>query len=155
MVKIFCPAFTPIGWWLLLFSINGYAQSPGGVSTNLQLWVKAGSAISNAGGTLTRWPDQTGLNTFTTSGTASSITTVTNMVNFNPVVRFTAVATLQGNRSIQWSECTAVASWADAANRERGTVISPTTSGTESGDASRYFFRSGVEAGPLGYVYAG
>ncbi|HTI07217.1 MAG TPA: T9SS type A sorting domain-containing protein [Puia sp.] len=155
MSKIFWPTFIPIGWCLFIFSSNGYAQSPGGVNTNLQLWVKAGSALPIAGGTLTRWPDQTGLNTFTTSGTASSITTVVSTVNFNPVVRFTGVATLQGNRSIQWSECTAVVSWAGAANTERGTTISPTTSGTEPNDASRYFFRSGVEAGPSGYVYAG
>jgi len=121
--------FIPIGWCVFFLSANGYAQSPGGVSTNLQLWVKAGSALPIAGGTLTRWPDQKGLNTFTTSGTASSITTVVSTVNFNPVVRFTGVATLQGNTSIQWSECTAVVNWTGAANTERGTVISPTTSG--------------------------
>ena len=127
------------------------AQSPGGVSTNLSLWVKAESALPAAGGILTKWTDQTGINTFTKSG--SGITTVTNIINFHPVVRFTGSGTLQGNTTINWSECTAVAGWTGSATSERGTVISPTTSGTAVNDASRYYFRAGVESSP--FLYAG
>ena len=127
-----------------------YAQSPGGVSTNLSLWVKAESAAPTTGGTLTGWTDLTHNNTFTLSG--SGITTVTNIVNFHPVVRFTG-GKLIGTTPINWSECTAIAGWTGALNSERGTVISPTSSGTATGDASRYYFRAGVDGGS--WLFAG
>jgi hypothetical protein len=146
------PPYPKLILWILL-GIPHFldAQSPGGVSTNLSLWVKAESALPAGGGTLTKWTDQTGINTFTKSG--SGITTVTNIINFHPVVRFTGVGTLQGNTSINWSECTAVAGWTGSAAAERGTVISPTTNGTAPNDASRYYFRAGVESSA--FLYAG
>lgn len=131
------------------------AQSPGGVSTNLSLWMKAESALPATTGVLTSWPDQTGHNTFTRSGSGTSILTVNNIINFHSVVRFSGVASLIGNTSIQWSECTAVASWNGATNIERGAVISPTINGTAPGDASRYFFRAGVEGNPGNYLFSG
>jgi len=131
----------PILWILIGCSPGLHAQSPGGVSANLSLWVKAESATPATGGTLTGWTDQIPAhkNIFTKSG--SGITTVTNVVNYHPVVRFTGSGTLVGNTSITWSECTAVAGWTGALNSERGTVISPTTNGTAVNDASRYYFR--------------
>ena len=140
-------------WLLLLFTCTAAAQSPGGVSANLSLWVKAESATPTAGGRLTSWPDQTGGNTFTLSN--NNMTTVTNVINFHPIVRFTGTGKLIGSRSITWTECTAVASWTGATNTERGTVISPTTSGTAPNDAARYFFRSGVESNPGNFTFAG
>jgi len=134
-------------------SPGAHAQSPGGVSTNLSLWMKAESALPVAGGTLTQWKDEKNVNTFTRSGTPAP-TVVTNAINFHPVIRFTGSARLVGNANIDWSECSAVASYNGTPNTERGTVISPTTSGTAVNDASRYFFRSGVE-GSTGYLYAG
>lgn len=140
--------------WLPVFlSYAAYAQSPGGVNTNLSLWVKAESAFPAAGGTLTKWTEQTAANTFTLSG--SNMSTVTNVVNFHPVVRFTGSGKLIGNRSITWSECTAVASFTGATTIERGTVISPTTNGTQVNDDSRYFFRSGLESNPGNFLFAG
>jgi hypothetical protein len=129
------------------------AQSPGGVSTNLSLWVKAASALPVTAGTLTKWTDATGTNTFTLSGTG--MTTVLNTVNFNPIVRFTGSGKLIGNTSINWSEASAVVSWTGATTIERGTVISPTTSGTQVSDASRYYFRSGVESNPGNFLFSG
>jgi len=128
------------------------AQSPGGVSANLTLWVKADSAYPITGGTLTKWTDLKGTNTFTKVGTAATINL--NTINFHPVVHWTGAGTLKGSTSIIWSECTAVATWDGSPNSERGTVVSPLTSGTAPGDASRYYFRSGTE-GSTGYVYAG
>jgi hypothetical protein len=127
------------------------AQSPGGISTNLSLWMKADAALPTAGGTLTQWKDENNVNTFTISGTP---TTVTNVVNFHPVVRFAGSTKLTGNTNIDWSECTAVVVYNGAPNTERGTVISPLTSGTAVNDAARYFFRSGTE-GSTGYCYSG
>ena len=149
------PILIPIACLLICGSSNAYAQAPGGVSANLKLWVKAESAQPTAGGNLTSWPDQTGTNTFTRSGTASTLTTVNYMINFHPIVRFTGSAILIGNTSIAWSECTAVASWTGPTNTERGTVISPTTNGTQPLDQSRYFFRSGVESNPSNALFAG
>ncbi|HVW62491.1 MAG TPA: hypothetical protein VHC48_20715 [Puia sp.] len=130
-----------------------YAQSPGGVSTDLTLWMKAESALPAAGGTLTQWKDERNVNTFTRSGTPAPAV-VTNAINFHPVVRFTGSTKLVGNTSIDWSECTAVAGYNGSPTSERGTVISPTTSGTAVNDASRYFFRSGVDNGG-GYLFSG
>jgi len=134
------------------------AQSyPGGVSNNLSLWMIADSAttVSATNATISTWKDQKQTNTFSISGTASTITVVKNAVNFHSAVRFTgSSATLQGNTSIQWSECNAVASFTGGITSERGTVISPATSGTAPNDASRYYFRSGVE-GSNSYLYAG
>lgn len=140
-------------WLLLLLTCTAAAQSPGGVSAGLSLWVRAESATPAAGGKLTQWTDQTGNNTFTLSN--NNMTTVTNVINFHPIVRFTGTGKLIGNRSITWTECTAVASWTGSPATERGTVISPTTSGTAPNDASRYFFRSGVEANPGDFTFAG
>lgn len=139
-----------------LFLSGLSAQSPGGVSANLSLWIKADAAAPSTGGTLTGWTTSAGSNTFTKTPNTSTagITTVANQVNFHPVVRFTGAGTLRGNTSITWSECTAVASWNGSPTTERGTVISPTTSGTAPNDASRYYFRSGVEGGS-GFLYAG
>ena len=142
-----------IMWLPLFLSYAVYAQSPGGVSANLSLWVKAEAALPAAGGALTKWRDQTAANTFTLSG--SNMSTVTNIVNFHPVVRFNGSGKLIGNRSITWSECTAVASFTGATSIERGTVISPTTNGTQAGDDARYYFRSGLETNPGNFLFAG
>ncbi|HVU54132.1 MAG TPA: T9SS type A sorting domain-containing protein [Puia sp.] len=135
-----------------------HAQTyPGGISNNLSLWMIADSAttVSSTNATIKTWKDQTQTNTFSISGTASAITVVRNAVNFHSAVRFTGSgATLQGNTSIQWSECSAVASFTGGIASERGTVISPATSGTAANDASRYYFRSGRE-GSNSYLYAG
>jgi len=144
---------------VLLFLSPGLdAQSyPGGISNNLSLWMIADSAttVSSTNTSISTWKDQKQINTFSISGTASTITVVKNAANFHSAVRFTgSSATLQGNTSIQWSECSAVASFTGGITSERGTVISPATSGTAPNDASRYYFRSGVE-GSNSYLYAG
>lgn len=130
-----------------------HAQSPGGVSTNLAFWAKAESALPVTSGTLTKWTESTGINKLTLSG--SGMSTVTNAINFHPVVNFTGSGKLVGNTSITWSEVYAVVSWTGNTNQERGTVISPTTSGTNPNDASRYYFRSGVESNPGNFLFSG
>jgi len=134
-----------------------HAQSPGGVSVHLTLWVKADSAYPTAGGTLTKWADTKGMspNTFSKVGTAPAPTVITNMMNFHPIVRWAGGAILKGNSAITWSECSAVACWRTGSNgAERGTIVSPTTNGTGLGDLSRYYYRSGVE-GATPYLYSG
>src|SRR5258707_3260467 len=103
---------------LCCLSPGAYAQSPGGVSTNLSLWMKAESALPLAGGTLTQWKDEMNVNTFSITGTP---TVVKNVINFHPVVRFNGSPKLIGNTNINWSECSAVVAYNGAPNSERGT----------------------------------
>lgn len=74
------------------FNISGIGVlpviSPGSVSNNIQLWLKANEGISRTGTNVDTWADQTS-NTFT----ATSVGTlkpqfITDGLNFNPVLRF-------------------------------------------------------------------
>jgi hypothetical protein len=76
---------------LLLFSMINYAQSPGGVSTGLRLWVKANAGTVVAGGKVTTWNDQSpGLRHLTTTTATYQPTPVAAGAeyNFNPYVSF-------------------------------------------------------------------
>ena len=126
-----------------------FCQSPGGVASNLTLWMKAGSGASpSSGGTLTGWTDMTGNNSFSLTSTGTGLTApvvVLNGLNFNPVVRFTGSGTngyrLLGNTSITMSEASAVGSWTGPVTNERGTFFSPINN-SGGGVSARYFFRS-------------
>ncbi|MBE9562319.1 MAG: fibronectin type III domain-containing protein, partial [Proteobacteria bacterium] len=84
---------------LLLVSITPALQAaPGGVSSNLQLWLKADKGISqNNGQTITNWLDQS-TNGYTASNTAGDGQTsptfrnnTSDNINFNPVVEFDGI----------------------------------------------------------------
>ena len=128
-----------------------FCQSPGGVASNLTLWIKAGSGASpSSGGTLTGWTDMTGNNSFSLTSTGTGLTApvvVLNGLNFNPVVRFTGSGTngyrLLGNTSITMSDVSAAGSWTGPVANERGTFFAPThNSGGATAVSARYFFRS-------------
>lgn len=75
------------------FNIEGTGAlpfvSPGSVSTNLQLWMKADAGTSLTGTDVDSWADQSA-NTFTaTSQGASDAQFINDGLNFNPVLRFT------------------------------------------------------------------
>jgi hypothetical protein len=70
------------------------AQAPGGVSTNLTMWMKTTSGTTVAGGLLTAW-------TYANDGTKSFTATVaptftTNAINFNPAAVFTTTQYMDG-----------------------------------------------------------
>ena len=74
------------------YTVNVVApEAPGGVSSDLQLWLKAdaGTATTTDGGEVTSWDDQS-LNGFsaTNANTGSSPDFVENAYNFNPGVDF-------------------------------------------------------------------
>lgn len=76
---------------LLLLCLSGYAQSPGGVSSGLRLWVKAGAGAVVAGGKVTAWNDQSpGLRHLTTTAAAYQPLLVGSgaAYNFNPTLNF-------------------------------------------------------------------
>ena len=68
----------------LLSGLKGMAQAPGGVSGNLEFWVKAGT-----GATSSLWQDQSGNGNNATQATAADQPAVTaNQINFNPALVF-------------------------------------------------------------------
>ena len=84
--------------FVLVFA-NMQAQNPGGVATDLQLWLKADAgATSNGANELTAWTDQS------TIGRSVSIlgapTHQENGINFNPVVNYDG----QSTNRIDWAD---------------------------------------------------
>ena len=88
--------------FLVLFSISTinfvFAQSPGGVSSSLMLWLKAnaGTSTTSNNAAISQWSDQSGNNRHATQSTASQQAIYKNNysdnMNFNSVVDFTASA---------------------------------------------------------------
>jgi gliding motility-associated-like protein len=120
------------------FSFAAYVVAPGGVVSNLNLWVKANSGVAQTGSNVTDWLDQTGKNSFTINGTAPTYPPA--YVNFNPLVRFAGAGKLVGNTSLSMSEIFSINAWTGAAGTSRGAILSPTTNA--SNGASRYFLWS-------------
>ena len=167
-------AMKKIFWLMVVFLLcrgrTVFCQSPGGVASNLTLWIKAGSGASpSSGGTLTGWTDMTGNNSFSLTSTGTGLTApivVLNGLNFNPVVRFTGSGTngyrLLGNTSITMSEASVAGSWTGNVMNNRGAFFSPINNGGAGN--SRYYFWSAnktqlwVAIGPAtsgpGYVKA-
>ncbi|PIB36285.1 hypothetical protein BFP72_13225 [Reichenbachiella sp. 5M10] len=99
---------------------TGPSISPGGVSGS-NLWLAADKGVTNNGGALTAWDDQTGTNTFTSTG---NIENVPQAVNFNPTNSITNGSNksglpanrLDGNTEITISEAYAVYKFQDQGN---------------------------------------
>lgn len=76
---------------LFVFVASSFAQSPGGVSTDLQLWLKAdaGTSTTTNGNDVTSWGDQSA-NSYTADDTniGSSPNYESNAINFNPGLDF-------------------------------------------------------------------
>jgi hypothetical protein len=80
----------------LLVVVNAAtAQSPGGVSTNNKLWLKANTGVSTLAGLVTGWSDQSGSNNASTvNGVAPTVTS--SAINSYPAVNFGGSGGLQG-----------------------------------------------------------
>ena len=77
---------------------EGCASNPGGQSANLQLWLKAGSAVlegasdpAEDGDAVTAWLDATDNNRDFDGAVTTNPTYVTNSINFNPAIDFDGV----------------------------------------------------------------
>ncbi|WP_123855331.1 beta strand repeat-containing protein [Chryseobacterium shandongense] len=83
------------------FSFTGTISSPGGVSTNLRLWLRAdaGTNTTTDGGSVTSWNDQSGFGR--NAGNANLVNfrsgSNTKAINFNPVVDFANTASRMYN----------------------------------------------------------
>ncbi|SMP29638.1 beta strand repeat-containing protein, partial [Chryseobacterium profundimaris] len=80
---------------LLLFGLLSLfwlqAQSPGGVSTNLQRWYRADGTTTVVSGAVSQWNDMSGNNVHLTQATAANRpaqNTSGNLINFNPSLSF-------------------------------------------------------------------
>jgi hypothetical protein len=73
----------------LLSGLKGIAQAPGGVSSNLKLWLKAGTGAGTVGSNSSLWQDQSGNGNNAAQATTSAQPVVTaNQINFNPALVF-------------------------------------------------------------------
>ncbi|NML58967.1 LamG domain-containing protein [Chryseobacterium cheonjiense] len=71
------------------FSFAALVTAPGGVLTNLQLWLKPDSGVTTSGTNVTTWTNQTPAGLSFTQGTvAKQPALVSNYMNFNPGVSF-------------------------------------------------------------------
>ena len=93
---------------LMLMAMAGYSQTPypGGISTNLRLWLKADAGAMNGaspatnGQVLTAWQDQSGSGNHFSAPTPEGVVTgaptwISNAANFNPALGFNGTQGLQ------------------------------------------------------------
>ncbi|MGY5351379.1 hypothetical protein ACXGQW_02195 [Wenyingzhuangia sp. IMCC45533] len=75
---------------LMLASFTVFSQSPGNISSDIRLWLKAdtGTNTTTDGGGITSWNDQSG-NSFNATGTGAAVYSVNDEFNYNPVISFT------------------------------------------------------------------
>ncbi|WP_125718184.1 hypothetical protein [Flavobacterium ustbae] len=94
----------PLLKWIFFvgFCFTANAQSPGGISSNLRLWLKADSNVTPAiqGGNVTNWGSQTGSGEDAQYTTPMFSQTVLNPIyqenifNFHPSVRFNGTSNI-------------------------------------------------------------
>ena len=78
----------------LLASVSAIAQSPGGVGSNLALWLKAGNGVTGTTN-VSVWADQSGSGNNAFQATpANQPSLVTNDLNFNPSINFSGSTTI-------------------------------------------------------------
>ncbi|MCF6245674.1 MAG: hypothetical protein L3J43_11655, partial [Sulfurovum sp.] len=112
-----------------------YAESPGGVSGNLSLWLKADKGIQTLNSNeVGDWIDQTGTNDFTVTGTPQIIS---NALNFNNMVNFDGNDYLTGNFAIPFKNAYVVYQFNSIT--QSGALMSPTL----PNDSNDGYFMSG------------
>ncbi|MBS1669722.1 MAG: T9SS type A sorting domain-containing protein [Bacteroidetes bacterium] len=74
---------------LLISQNNSIAQSPGGVSSGLTLWLKGNAGTTVSGSTVTAWKDQSPKGFNMSQGTYTGPTLTANACNFNQGLLFT------------------------------------------------------------------
>ena len=92
---------------LFIIPFCSYAQSPGGINTNIGLWLKANLGVTTTNNQVSQWSDQSSSGNI--SGQASAtvsadITLRDNGFNFNPAISFTGASgkELTGTAANNW-----------------------------------------------------
>ncbi|WP_185155618.1 DUF11 domain-containing protein [Rudanella paleaurantiibacter] len=75
------------------FTFGAAQKAPGGVSSNLTIWLKSDAGVVTSGTAVTQWDNQALLNPYSLSQTAAAnrpeyITSGSQMVNYNPTLYF-------------------------------------------------------------------
>ncbi|MBO9658005.1 MAG: T9SS type A sorting domain-containing protein [Chitinophagaceae bacterium] len=78
------------------FSLTALSQSPGGVSGNLTMWVRANSGVTTTGALVNSWQYVNDGTKFFTGTGASRPTLATSTINFQPAIVFNDVHELVG-----------------------------------------------------------
>jgi len=75
---------------LVLITVSLHAQTPGSISNDLRLWLKADSGTNTVinGTGITNWNDQS-TNGFNATGTGKAVYNTSNLINYNPTISFT------------------------------------------------------------------
>ena len=131
--------------WLITFvsPFRATAQSPGGISSNLQLWLKANVGISQSSGNILSWTDQSGSANNATIINGTNPTFINSSINSYPVANFSGAGGLQGafSTAITTSNISAfmVVQAASATANPSGifsiVAASPTNDGTNANSA--------------------
>jgi hypothetical protein len=94
---------------VLFFLINVSlvrAQSPGGVSANLNLWIKANAGVSTSSNNVLTWADQSP-NAYTYTSAAIKPTLTTDGLNYNYVVTFPGNQNIISTTDVSYADWTA------------------------------------------------
>ncbi len=86
---------------LALVATTSRAQSPGGVSSNLKVWLKAGTGVTGTTN-VSNWADQSGNGNNASQGTAANQPSlISSDLNFNPSINFSGSTTIMNMTSPQ------------------------------------------------------
>ena len=69
-------------------------SGPGGVTTDLQLWLKANVGVTTSSGKVTGWADQSGIGNNAVQASPGLQPSYANTLNFNPIVSFSGAHNL-------------------------------------------------------------
>lgn len=81
----------------LFLSFSFFAQSPGGISSGLTLWLKANAGTTTAGVNVTGWTDQSLAATAVTVNGSPDFVNASSGYNYNPYVNFTMSSATGGD----------------------------------------------------------
>lgn len=99
--------FRTLATVLFIFPLYVQAQSPGGVNTNIGLWLKANLGVTATNNQVSQWNDQSGSGNISGQASAAAsadIGLTANGLNFNPTISFTGASgkELTGTAANNW-----------------------------------------------------
>ncbi len=83
-------------------------SGPGGVTTDLQLWLKANVGVTTSSGKVTGWADQSGIGNNAVQASPGLQPSYANTLNFNPIVSFSGAHNLSVANPVPVHEVIAV-----------------------------------------------
>jgi len=121
---------------------------PGGVSTNLKLWIKSDQGTSNTGGLLDSWQYANSAFSFTSTG-SDRPSLLANKLNFKPSVNFAGANMMNGPTgadapiTLDNDEYTVFAVWQTSVNSANQSIWTQGKTGNVSGDYFSFYTLNG------------